>query len=1571
MTKFLNNADIKGYIAQTAVTSYLIKADSTGRFVAAIAGTDYQTPTAIAIAATLGYTPADDAAVVKLTGNQTVAGVKTFTSVVNAPTLSLNGGTLAGNNIVSMRSNPTGGQFRIEKSDGSLSAYPFYVGVDGTALAYYYNAAGALKVLLHTNDTSYFGNSLSVGYSTYASTSYMLDINGTARFVSNITAASFIKSGGTSAQFLKADGSVDSSVYLTTITNSQVTSALGYTPYNATNPNGYITSSALSAYLPLAGGTLTGDLTLSSTNPRLYFTDTDNNPDYFISNTDGTFTVYDVTNSVGRFKIYSTGNAEFAGALSGTSATFNANTSGGFAGLTLANAGTGAAQIYLNNSAQSWIVNLRTDNHFSVYNATTATTPFFINTYGLVGIGTTAPVRTFHAMGQAAFDMSTAGVVIQDSGGIAQIVSYKQTGSTYSDLHLRGAVLGVSINGSNGNVGIGLATAYYKLHVQDSTNIGTIAIGHQSYPGLIYSSAASGEFRIDNRSSAAAGYITFYPNGEASTLGSEAMRIMNSRQLRLNAYTSSTSFSGTAAGYLAFDSSGNVITVAGVAATDNTKLPLAGGTMTGTPIFTASYSNGTAPDYTDISNPAYKVQVSSGYWRVVYKGAHATVSGVYNFETGKNVYWGEPTDTGDYIFRGKTLKWANSAGTEYAVIHAGNISSYTAGSASSVAWSGVSSGTRTNYTLAFQPPTGDYAGFQFIGTNSAGAGYFLIRGTSDTDVYTAEGITLVADQGWLTLAQRTAAGKGIRFMTGVTAATRMEISNSGTVTIGGTQVVTNSGTWGINVTGSSAQVDRSLAGGSEANLVYAAIADNDFFRIRVGGASNAGWVEIATADDGTEPIYVRQYTGVFSSLTRTATLLDGSGNTSFPGTVTAPTFSGSLSGVSSQVTINYNNDSNSTYQLLWGSGNSVYGTSQVYVNPNSDVIYARGGYISPGNPWSTSDSAFFPNGITTAGSRNWIYGATFIGNAPGNGQGVDIGASGNAYFRSNVGTSSHGSSARFLEIQSANGNFIPYSFESEYGNHSWGTVARFRINQSGADRPSIQFSSASNDTRWNVGYCYADDNFRVTQNMGYRNDNSTTDGWGTERFRINTDGNTYAAIGGTLYANGNTVLHSANYSSYALPLSGGTVTGVAYFLTNNGGYLGSLDSSKLQVYSTSNNSAFMSFHKAGNYAVNFGLDADNVMRIGGWSTSANRWQLDMSGNQTIAGTYYGSGAGLTGTASSLSVGYATNANQAYSFPTSYAGGVQGNPQVYFNQSVGLKVAMTGAWSVWSDTLWVNGYAGGDVPWMCALHFLRNSEPRFAISAQPAYNSGYGSYYEVITTYNIANQTVSTANNLSGFDKTNPSFGAVYASNWFRAQGDCGLYTQDYGGHFRRNTNSYGTWESFGYNKNGWGGISVSNNYVTARMHNSSGDYGFLTENGNWWNLFYNNGNNCWGIGTDNTYSGDGFRCIKYGSAQYGWTTWSDRRAKENISSITGALDTVLAMRGVYFNYIQDEAKSKRVGFIAQELEQVLPEAVRYAEEIDEYSVEYAQIVSVLAEAIKEQNSKITRLEALVEQLTNN
>lgn len=72
---------------------------------------------------------------------------------------------------------------------------------------------------------------------------------------------------------------------------------------------------------------------------------------------------------------------------------------------------------------------------------------------------------------------------------------------------------------------------------------------------------------------------------------------------------------------------------------------------------------------------------------------------------------------------------------------------------------------------------------------------------------------------------------------------------------------------------------------------------NDYGRIAFGAtAENAGWMEIASCDAGNEPIYARQYAGVFTTIKRTATLLDANGNTIFPGTVTAPTFTGALNG---------------------------------------------------------------------------------------------------------------------------------------------------------------------------------------------------------------------------------------------------------------------------------------------------------------------------------------------------------------------------------------------------------------------------------------------------------------------------------------------------------------------------------------------------------------------------------------------------------------------------------------------------------------------------------------------------
>jgi hypothetical protein len=65
--------------------------------------------------------------------------------------------------------------------------------------------------------------------------------------------------------------------------------------------------------------------------------------------------------------------------------------------------------------------------------------------------------------------------------------------------------------------------------------------------------------------------------------------------------------------------------------------------------------------------------------------------------------------------------------------------------------------------------------------------------------------------------------------------------------------------------------------------IIGSIADNDYWRV-VGRAdkTNEGYLEIATGDDANEPIYMRQYSGVFETVKRTFTILDGSGRSRAP-----------------------------------------------------------------------------------------------------------------------------------------------------------------------------------------------------------------------------------------------------------------------------------------------------------------------------------------------------------------------------------------------------------------------------------------------------------------------------------------------------------------------------------------------------------------------------------------------------------------------------------------------------------------------------------------------------------------
>jgi hypothetical protein len=108
--------------------------------------------------------------------------------------------------------------------------------------------------------------------------------------------------------------------------------------------------------------------------------------------------------------------------------------------------------------------------------------------------------------------------------------------------------------------------------------------------------------------------------------------------------------------------------------------------------------------------------------------------------------------------------------------------------------------------------------------------------------------------------------------------------------------------------------------------------------------------------------------------------------------------------------------------------------------------------------------------------------------------------------------------------------------------------------------------------------------------------------------------------------------------------------------------------------------------------------------------------------------------------------------------------------------------------------------------------------------------------------------------------------------------------------------------------------------------------------------------------------------------------FSDLRLKENIETITSALEKVSSLRGVTYNpnTLAESfgfSKEKQVGVIAQEVQQVLPEAVKSAPfdimlfENSQISrsgenymtVQYEKLVPLLIEAIKELNIEINKL----------
>lgn len=284
---------------------------------------------------------------------------------------------------------------------------------------------------------------------------------------------------------------------------------------------------------------------------------------------------------------------------------------------------------------------------------------------------------------------------------------------------------------------------------------------------------------------------------------------------------------------------------------------------------------------------------------------------------------------------------------------------------------------------------------------------------------------------------------------------------------------------------------------------------------------------------------------------------------------------------------------------------------------------------------------------------------------------------------------------------------------------------------------------------------------------------------------------------------------------------------------------------------------------------------------------------------------------------------------------------------------GFQVAM----SYYDNLLWFRSYQGSGTfqSWAYAISSanIGSQSVNYANSAGSA-------------------STATTATNLSGFDKTNPSFGAVYANNWFRVYGSCGLYQQDYGVHFARTEATHGSWQIWGGAKNGYSGLNIIDpqGYYNNIMY-ENGNGGAYSQNANGWQYYYHRGNNCFAM-TTGTTSGS-YRAYVGGSlyAEGDIVAYSDARLKTDVTTIDNPIDKVTQMRGVYYTKIGEEAKGRQTGVIAQEMNEVLPEVVTYASDIDTYGVSYGNIVGVLIEAIKEQQTQIEDLKNKLDLLTQN
>jgi hypothetical protein len=345
------------------------------------------------------------------------------------------------------------------------------------------------------------------------------------------------------------------------------------------------------------------------------------------------------------------------------------------------------------------------------------------------------------------------------------------------------------------------------------------------------------------------------------------------------------------------------------------------------------------------------------------------------------------------------------------------------------------------------------------------------------------------------------------------------------------------------------------------------------------GSGAQTWTVDATSANTVSKVVARDSSGNFAAGTITAAL---SGN------ATTATTAGTITGQANSATITATS-ANTINQIVLrdGSGNFSAGTITAALNGNASTA------TSATTSGSTSGNAATATALQTA--RN-IGGVSFNGTAnidlPGVNTSGNQNTSGNAATATTAGTITSQANSATITATSANtGNQIVLRDGS--GNFSAGTITA-SLNGN---------ASTSTSTSGNAATATA---LQTARNIGGVSFNGTAD---INLPGVNTSGNQNTS------GNAATATNASNTSSISNAVgSNFTWTGIQYFQSNQN-TTGS--NPPLQAFGSSGQGAIMAFHRGGAYAVNMGLDSDNVFRLGGWSAPANLLQIDMSGNLTM------------------------------------------------------------------------------------------------------------------------------------------------------------------------------------------------------------------------------------------------------------------------------------------------------------------------------------------------------------------